>query len=558
MTLDPATADMPSKPHATRLAEIEFWTVPKQGTEARKQLEAYTATHKEDPKHKKLLSDTFKTATALVQVQHVNGAGLRADTQLREFNLEYNGRVFNGSLRDMPASFNVVEAYNKFRPRTATFELRAEKDHLFSFQHFIDWMTSAETAVDDLDIETQLVEGQIYSYTSIDRVSELCFSTESRQEFGIGSISMVRFGHEISLIILAGKKSDLAVETEKAKIAWSTHCPAPHRTHIQPDESLPVRAEPLTDADDLWKTIVLMRLDHLQRTVDARYVMTDMGKSYAVETDDISSFVDSEGNFIMEGAGSVYAKSSARMDEYQALFELGKTFLHLPSFFDANDEDVSVQRHPTEFKAFRTKLTNRKTVERVEPKHWIQSRDVYVLNKPVARSPDRTSFTAPKFNVETRGYWKKLPIDTKGIDRYGQPIHGRTWVTQTLSWAEERPAGITTIVSSSPYKFDGNRAGYIYVMRSAAHAKDIFKIGLTTRTTEERAKELTRSTSSPDHFLTVQEWATPDCVLAEKLIHEELARYRINPGREFFKAEYKDIVAAIQGVIVKVEAMTTG
>lgn len=549
---------MKSNLHATRLAEIGLWAIPKQGTVDRKRLEEYTAIHKDNPEHKKYFDDTFKMATALVQVQHVNGAGLRADTQLREFNLEYNGRVFNGSLHDMPASFNVVEAFNKFRPRTATFELRAEKDHLFSFQHFIDWITSAETAVDDLDIETQLVEGQIYSYTSIDRVSDLCFSTESGQEFGIGSISMVRFGYEISLIILAGKKSDLAVETEKAKIAWSTPRPAPHRTHIQPDKSLSVRAEPLADANDLWKTIVLMRLDHLQRTVDARYVMTDMGQSYAVETDDAFSFVNSEGEFIMEGAESVYAKSNARMNEYQAVFELGKTFLHLPSFFDANDEDVTVQRHPTEFKAFRAKLTNRKTVERVEPKHWIQSRDVYVLNKPVARSPDRTSFAAPRFNVETRGYWKKLPIDTKGIDKYGQPIHGRTWVTQTLSWVEERPASITTIVSSSPYRYDGSRAGYIYVMRSAAHAKDIFKIGLTTRTTDERAKELTRSTSSPDNFLTVQEWATPDCVLAEKLIHEELAQYRINPSREFFKAEYKDIVAAIQGVIIQVEAIPAG
>ena len=65
--------------------------------------------NKENPEHKKYLNDTFEIGTALVQVQHVNGAGLRADTQLREFNLEYNGRVFKGSLRDMPASFNVVE-----------------------------------------------------------------------------------------------------------------------------------------------------------------------------------------------------------------------------------------------------------------------------------------------------------------------------------------------------------------------------------------------------------------------------------------------------------------
>lgn len=546
---------MTSDPHADRFAEIGFWTVPMKGTAARKKLEAWAATHQNNPKFHKAIDETWKVATALVQVQSVNGAGLRADSQLREFNLEYNGRVFKGSLRDMPSSFNVVEAFNKFLPRTATFEIRDEKDHLFSFQHFIDWVTCGETEGVELKLAEHLVEGQIYSYTSFDRVSELCFSAEDSTEFGIGSVSMVRFGHEVSLLILAGKKANLTLETEKAKEAWLGARVAPHRSHIKVAESREIRAEPLSDADDLWKTVVLMRLDGNQRTVDVRYVMADMGASYSIHTDDVSTYFEENGDEFMKGAKEAYVKSRAALEKYQTLFELGKTFLSLPLFFSAHEDDITIQRHPTEFKEFRSKLANKKVVDRVHPKHWLQFRNVYTLKRPTARSPDRTSFTAPDFKVETRGYWKKLPIDTQGLDKYGQSIYGRTWVTQTLSWVEERPASPTTVESASAHDFDGLRAGYIYVMRSAAHEKDIFKIGLTTRTTDIRSKELSRSTSSPDHFLTVQEWATPDCMLAEKLIHERLAPHRINPSREFFKADYKDIAVVIQDVIASVEEM---
>lgn len=86
-------------------------------------------------------------------------------------------------------------------------------------------------------------------------------------------------------------------------------------------------------------------------------------------------------------------------------------------------------------------------------------------------------------------------------------------------------------------------------MRSAAHEKDIFKVGLTQRTFDIRSAELSRTTSSPDHFLVVEDWEMPDCILAEKLIHQELDQYRINPRREYFRAKYSVIFAAINKVI---------
>jgi hypothetical protein len=47
----------------------------------------------------------------------------------------------------------------------------------------------------------------------------------------------------------------------------------------------------------------------------------------------------------------------------------------------------------------------------------------------------------------------------------------------------------------------------------------------------------------------MEEWDVADCVLAEKLIHEKLSVFRVNPKREYFKAPYKTIFRAIDEVI---------
>src|SRR5690606_5335270 len=140
------------------------------------------------------------------------------------------------------------------------------------------------------------------------------------------------------------------------------------------------------------------------------------------------------------------------------------------------------------------------------------------------RSPTRAEFSTPDINIESSGFWKKLPIDSQGKDKNGNPITGRTWVSKTISGTEE-PFGHGKVEitrnNTNTVNSTGN-AGFIYVMRSGAHQKDVFKVGLTKRDSETRSKELSGSTSSPDHFLVVEEWFVKDCVLAEKKIHQKL------------------------------------
>lgn len=535
------------------MAEIGFWTLPPEGSERRKQLEAYMERHKDDPKRKRLLKETFQKATALVAVQSENGAGFSADRQLREYNLDYNGRVFKGSLRDLPSSFNVAEAFNRFLPRTATFELREECDHLFSFQHFIDWVTSGAADQFPLEVGNILPEGKIHSYNSVDKPSGLLFRTEASEEFGFSSVSLIRLGREVSALLVGGQKCDLEEQTRIIRKNWESYEALSHRTHIKPADGLILRAEPLIEDPELWKTVILIRFDLETKTVDAQYVFNDCGSTYSGRTDDLSAYVDGTGEFFSEEIKKRYEHATTNMRKYATLIELCKTCLLLPTFFEAHNDGIEIERHPTAFKEYRSHLKNKKIFERVDSRFWITYREARLIRGPSTRSPNRSAFTAPEYKVETTGYWRQLPIDVEGRDKLGRPIHGRTWVSQVRSWVEDSPRNSTVFASREGGGISGANPGFIYVMRSAAHPKDVFKVGLTRRTSDERSGELSRSTSSPDHFLVVEEWATGDCVRAEKIIHEELECYRFNPNREYFKAPYRTIFKVIDMVISSLE-----
>ncbi len=537
--------------HASRMAEIGSWTLPQKGSKARLELDEYIKKHKDDPRRKSVIEEIFSQAQSRINVQHKNGAGFASDRQLREYNLEYNGRVFKASLRDMPGSFNVVEAFNEFTPPSATFELREEKDHLFSFQHFIDWATSQSYEVDISGIRDYLCEGLIYSYASIDKPSDLLFRSENSKEFGFASVSFIRFGDEVSAILVAGQKCDLDAETKKIVTQYESLQPLAHRTHITPDENLPLRAEPLPEDSSLWKTVVLLRFDINNKTVDTRYVYSDCGRSYKGVSDDPTAFFNENGE-ILDAYKAHQERCKESLKKYSTLFELCKTCLQLPAFFKIHEEDLEIQRHPTEFKEFQKQLKNKKTIEQVNSKLWIAYRNVQALKKPTNRWPEHATFTAPDLKIERSGYWRKLAHDVEGRDKNGRPINGKTWVSQVLSWVEDsthKPVYSSRTTSLST----GENPGFIYVMRNAAHGADIFKIGLTTRTTDQRSAELSRTTSSPDQFLVVSEWATGDCKVAERLIHDELNEYRINPNREYFRAPLKAIAEVITKVILDLE-----
>lgn len=87
------------------------------------------------------------------------------------------------------------------------------------------------------------------------------------------------------------------------------------------------------------------------------------------------------------------------------------------------------------------------------------------------------------------------------------------------------------------------RKGYVYVLSNPS-MPGLYKIGLTTRTVEERMKELGSQAGVPTPFVEVVSFLVPNCHKAEALLHAELNEHRIE-NKEFFKTDKDTIADAI-------------
>lgn len=89
-------------------------------------------------------------------------------------------------------------------------------------------------------------------------------------------------------------------------------------------------------------------------------------------------------------------------------------------------------------------------------------------------------------------------------------------------------------------------AGFIYVMVNPA-MPGLAKVGKTTRSTSERASELSSATGVPTPFLVVFEQPVANCHAAESWIHAELESrgHRHSSNREFFTAPVHVIVQVV-------------
>ena len=89
-----------------------------------------------------------------------------------------------------------------------------------------------------------------------------------------------------------------------------------------------------------------------------------------------------------------------------------------------------------------------------------------------------------------------------------------------------------------------NYDGWVYILLNQAYPEDWVKIGMTTRTSQIRIRELSEGSAMPLEFRLVYEREVYDCAKVEKLIHKELHKYRItgqryDRRREWFKLPNK-------------------
>jgi hypothetical protein len=549
--------------HQIRMAQIARFAPPPSGSDAHKKWEELISSFPKNPEIDREIIEKFKKASAIIDAQLDNGVGFYIDGILREFLLEYNGRNFKHGLRSMPASFNAMEAFYQFAQDLCIFKLYPEKEHLFSSLQFLDYATSPNSPDDVREVLQSIEDSVIYSYNIINSPEDITFSTNDGIEYAIGGSTIIRHGTEVCVLLLAGQKTDLTERTrELAELPKGNYFPG--KELITPAEDLVREAVPLLGNKQFWQKLVLSRFDLETATFDVRYVLTDAGDHFRIETDDTSIFRQGIPPYdVLPEFEEEAKRQTNNIKRYDTLFELCKTALYLPLFFEEHVDDIRIESHSTKFlKRIKKKGGHKKKTKYLSAAERITHRPVSVLYLPEYQHPTRTIHKAPDIKIEVSGFWKKLAPDQLGTDKHGDPIHGRTWIEKTLIWSEStREPGTLFAKNHVPNQATTSRTdtldkGYIYVMRSAAHNKDIFKIGLTRRSSDIRSDELSRATGVPDKFLVVQEWEVSDCVKAEMLIHQALDQYRINPDREFFKVSYKIINKVIEEIINQLEPKT--
>lgn len=87
-------------------------------------------------------------------------------------------------------------------------------------------------------------------------------------------------------------------------------------------------------------------------------------------------------------------------------------------------------------------------------------------------------------------------------------------------------------------------SGYIYIIINPA-VEGFVKIGKTTRTPEERVKELSSATGVPQPFILVYSAYFNDCTKAENYIHTKLREKRISSNKEFFRVSSTEAINLI-------------
>lgn len=80
-------------------------------------------------------------------------------------------------------------------------------------------------------------------------------------------------------------------------------------------------------------------------------------------------------------------------------------------------------------------------------------------------------------------------------------------------------------------------AGWIYIL-STRELPHVLKIGMTTRTVEQRAQEINGATGIAVPFGVRRFWRVTDPQKAEKLVHAHLLEFRLRNDREFFRLEF--------------------
>ena len=96
-----------------------------------------------------------------------------------------------------------------------------------------------------------------------------------------------------------------------------------------------------------------------------------------------------------------------------------------------------------------------------------------------------------------------------------------------------------------------SKYGLIYIVSNSEQKKNLFKIGKTSRSIDERIKELNSATGTLGKFQAHATFLVDDIDETEKFIHKKLKNLRYQSNREFFSSNYTELLVKVQDLIGK-------
>ena len=90
-------------------------------------------------------------------------------------------------------------------------------------------------------------------------------------------------------------------------------------------------------------------------------------------------------------------------------------------------------------------------------------------------------------------------------------------------------------------------SGYIYIMTNM-ELPHLVKVGHTSRSVKERARELSSGAGVPGVWKPQKSWMVSDSYKFEKIVHEQLRQYR-KGGAELYKLDYNDAINKVSIVL---------
>jgi hypothetical protein len=511
-----------------------------------------------------------------------SGAGYQPDQFLRQMAREYTFRYADSGLHTQPLNFNYFEPFCEisfFEKSVAPYAAPApEIDHLFSVADYFDHITAHDAVPFKLASLLDVPEGKVFHYTPNGSLFDFTYTSANGRDFVVGGFSLIRHGSSLHWSLIGG---ELFSEADWAKLGREPEETATIEAHplkvpflaAMRKENGETRGKPLSldGADRTQKTILAGEIDLLTAKHLGRYLSKETENVFQTICDDPELKIghsaypaeQAERREVMRG----------QIEQAAVMWDLAEAMLQLPAYFN---HKVAVVRSIAVPEGRRAPATAPKAASGA----GVRYRYVSALEYVDAGEALIRTFTAPRYAIETGGYWRRLELGAQGVNAAGDPVNGRTWVKAEHDWRARsdapRPIYIKSSVAQAKLRRGAFLAkaatveaatseagaaappaeepiGVVYVLRCLAMQEEVYKVGWTKGTAPDRALQLSRDTGVPSAFVVVDRWAHDDPEALEGAVHAMLAPYRVSYGREFFRAPIPSIRATVEAEIRRID-----